>query len=62
MQLVQKIGHAPRPAPETKLFLEATIGFNCSEREKSPASRVRSGKKALFEKARKGKKAKPLCV
>ena len=37
MQLDQKIGHAPRPAPETKLFLEATIGFNCSEREKSPA-------------------------
>ena len=57
MQLDQKIGHAPRPAPETKLFLEATIGFNCSEREKISASRVHSGKKALFEKARKGKKA-----
>ena len=56
MQLVQKIGHAPRPAPETKLFLEATIGFNCSEREKIPGHGSIQGKKRSLKKLEKAKK------
>ena len=54
IQLDQKIGHAPRPAPETKLFLQAKLQL-CRKRKDSSVTSIQ-GRKRFLQKLKKAKK------
>ena len=54
IQLDQKIGHAPRPAPETKLFLQAKLQL-CRKRKDSSVTSIQ-GRKRSLKKLKKAKK------